>query len=98
MNAVLRPVAPANARNWRNPAGRRPQDGEPDQAPVGGDAAVVASGCWQAGSKRDQTVFLSEGTVAFGGARRTPYCPKIGCALPLETVACVAGKRLSHAE
>ena len=41
-----------------NPAGRRPQDGEPVQALVGGGAAVVASGCWQTGTKRDQKSFV----------------------------------------
>ncbi len=61
--------------NWRNPAGRRPQDGEPVQVPVGGGAAVVASGCWQTGTKRDKKSFLSEGTCLGCGEPPHP-CPE----------------------
>jgi len=76
LNAVLRPVAPVIARNWRNPAGRRLQEGKPVQASVGSGAAVVASCCWQTGSKRDQNIFCPKGHMPLG-ARVAPPLPKI---------------------
>jgi len=75
LNADIRPVAPVITRNWRNPAGSRLQDGKPFQAFGLSGAAVVASGCWQTGTKRDQMIFLSEGTCLGCGASPHP-CPE----------------------
>ncbi|NOU23021.1 MAG: hypothetical protein HOO93_14800 [Methyloglobulus sp.] len=74
LNAGFWPVAPANARNWRNPAGSRLPEWGPVQAPVGSGAAVVTSSCWQTGTKRDQQKYLSEGTCLGWGESPHP-CP-----------------------